>query len=81
MFATLMIIVLTCGACSRAPEFTAPNNVSIPVRDYVHIGDQISECSAKRVNQLRWRTDKSLEICSTSGWLPIRVEGDASELQ
>lgn len=76
-----MLVVLACGACTHAPEFIAPNNVSIPVRDYVHLGDKIPECSAERMNQLRWRTSRSLEICSASGWLPIRVEGDANNVR
>lgn len=72
----ILLITLGLGACAEN-KFTTPPSVALPVRSYLYVDDVGPECTHERIRDLRWRADKSLEICSGTGWQQIRVLGTA----
>ncbi|MGE3771043.1 MAG: hypothetical protein AB7G06_08860 [Bdellovibrionales bacterium] len=55
-------------------KVTVPNNVLMPRGIYI---GEAYECNKKNVNIIRYRADKTLDMCTPTGWAPIVIEGDS----
>jgi hypothetical protein len=72
------VSVITGGAVVAAappvsaPPFRVPYDIAVPIDDFVYISDS-APCINERISHLRWRSDKSLEICTTKGWSRIEL--------
>jgi hypothetical protein len=77
-----LMALLLCAACATAQPgaFNAPHGASIPVRNYLHLSDAEPACTTERNSELRLRSTNALDICTSTGWMPINVTGDAKAI-